>query len=166
MSFHHYNGKSLVQVRNLLIRKGAMSVEERHKFLDELKEWRSKQRSQAAVTRHFRKVWADFAKPLITELRKVQIALYYKGSPKRSVALLQYQELLQELHDLYQGFSHGNRSPKEIAQRNNLPNGGAHWTDWIPQDEKERINNDFQLAREKGRKVYQTFPRKGAGDKD
>ena len=53
----------------------------------------------------------------------------------------------------------GTRSPKEIAQYNRIPNDGAHWTDWVPYDEKERIMDAFESAREKGRKIYQAFPR-------
>ena len=158
MEFHHYTGKTLAQVRNILIKKG-MPPAERHALIDQLKQWRTKAKSQAAQSVHYRKTWQRFAKPLVKELRKVQVALYYQGSVQRKAALMSYQELLNELLMLFKGFSVGTRSPKEIAQYNRLPNNGAHWTDWIPYDEKERINAAFESAREKGRKIYQAFPR-------
>ena len=158
MNFAHYTGRTMTQVRNSLIKRG-MPAQERHRFLDELKAYRSKMRSEAAQSLHYRKTWQRFAKPLVKELRKVQVALYYQGSARRKVALMDYQALLTELLNLFKGFSAGTRSPKEIAQYNRIPNDGAHWTDWIPYDEKERIMDAFDLAREKGRKIYQAFPR-------
>lgn len=162
MTFANYNGKTLAQVRNILIKRGIKPAQ-RHEFIDQLKQWRKEQKSHAAVHRHYRNVWRVFAKPLVHELRKVQVALYYKGSPHRSNALLNYRELLEELLNLFKGFAEGRRSPKEIATHNRLPNDGAHWTDWIPADEKERINEIFTLAREKGRKMYQAFPKEDRG---
>lgn len=158
MHYSNYDGKTLAQVRNLLIRQG-MQPAERHELLDQLKAYRTKVKSQNAQARHYRKVWRDFADPLMKEIQKVRVAMYYKGSPRRNIALLQYRELLDELLNLFKGFAEGKRSPTEIAQRNRIPNDGAHWTDWIPEDEKERINADFALSREKGRKMYQPFPR-------
>ena len=158
MHYSQYDGKTMAQVRNQLIKQG-MKPAERHEFLDQLKAYRTKVKSQNAQSRHYRKTWRTFADPLMKEIQKVRVAMYYQGSVQRKAALMSYRELLDELLNLFKGFSAGTRSPKEIAQYNRLPNEGAHWTDWIPYDEKERINAAFESAREKGRKIYQAFPR-------
>lgn len=160
MHYSQYDGRTMAQIRNQLIKQG-MNPTERHTLMDEIQAYRTKVKSQNAQARHYRKTWRTFADPLMKEIQKVRVALHYQGSAKRKVALTQYLELLDELLNLFKGFSAGVRSPKEIAKHNRLPNDGAHWTDWIPRDEKERITDYFELAREKGRKMYRAFPRDG-----
>ena len=170
MNFSHYTGKSLAEVRNILIKRG-LPPKERLQLLDSLREHRAKLKSEAAQGRHYREVWRKFARPLTDEIQKVRVAMYYTGSPQRAAALLQYREILEELLNLFKGFGEGTRSPKEIAVKNHIPNQGEYWTDWIPMDEKERILNDFELARVRGRKMFSAFVKKepvehGRGDAD
>jgi hypothetical protein len=158
MHYSHYDGKTYAQIRNTLIKQG-VKPEERHQLLDGIRAYRSKVKSQNAQARHFRNVWRKFAQPLMDEIQKVRVAMHYKGTVKRTLVLLEYRELLDELLNLFKGFAEGTRSPKEIAVKNNLPNKGEHWTDWIPMDEKERVTASFESARIPGRKMYIPFER-------
>jgi hypothetical protein len=160
MNFSHYTGKSLAEVRNILVKRG-MPPRERLQLLDGLREYRTKLKSEAAQGRYYREVWRKFARPLTEEIQKVRVAMYYKGSPQRSAALLQYREILDELLNLFKGFGEGTRTPKEIAVKNRIPNQGEYWTDWVPMDEKDRILYEFDLARVRGRKMFSAFVKKG-----
>lgn len=158
MHLSQYNGKTLSEVRNALIKQG-VKPEERQRLLDELRAYRSKVKSQNAQSHHFRTVWRSYSKPLMDEIQRVRVAMHYKGTVKRTLVLVEYRELLDELLYLFQGFAEGTRSPKEIAIRNNLPNDGEHWTDWIPMQEKERMAEAFASCRIPGRKMYVPFSR-------
>ena len=158
MHLSQYNGKTLSEVRNALIKQG-VKPEERQRLLDELRAYRSKVKSQNAQSRHFRSVWHSYSKPLSDEIQSVRVAMHYKGTVKRTLVLVEYRELLDELMNLFQGFAEGTRSPKEIAVRNGIPNDGEHWTDWIPMQEKEKLAEAFASCRIPGRKMYVPFVR-------
>ncbi len=158
MHYSQYDGKTLAQVRNTLIKQG-MKPEARHQLLDELRAYRSKVKAQNAQSRHFRTVWRSYSTPLMDEIQRVRVAMHYKGTVKRTLVLLEYRELLDELLNLFQGFAEGTRSPKEIAVRNGIPNDGEHWTDWIPMQEKEKLAEAFASCRLPGRKMYVPFSR-------
>ena len=48
MTFANYNGKTLAQVRNILIKRGIKPAQ-RHEFIDQLKQWRKEQIGRAHV---------------------------------------------------------------------------------------------------------------------
>ena len=165
MHLSKYDGKTLAQVRNLLIKLG-VPVKERQQTLDDLRAYRTKVKSQNAQALYYRNAWRTFSQPLMDELQRVRVAMHYKGTVKRTLVLKEYRELLEELLNLFKGFAEGTRSPKEIAKRNRLPNEGEHWSDWIPGNEKERINAEFDIVRQHGRKMYKPFERREEQAKD
>lgn len=162
MHYSQFHGKTMAQIRNRLIKQG-MKAPERQALLDEIQAYRSKLRSEVAQATYYRNVWHKFSMPLLDEIQRVRVAMHYRANVRRNIVLMGYRELLDELHELFKGLSHGKRTPLEIARHNNLPNDGTHWTDWIPQNDKERILEDFALVREHGRKMYRPFERRESG---
>lgn len=167
MHYANYTGLSMAQLRNSLIRQG-MKPEERQRLMEEVADYRKKMRSQAARALYVRNAWNKYAEPLAEEIQRVRVAQHYRANKRRSVVLLRYRELLDLLMENFRTWANENkRAPQEIAEKNGVPNKGAHWVDWVDHiyaDEKEMILEDFELVREHGRKLYKPFQRRA--DKD
>ena len=74
MHLSKYDGKTLAQVRNLLIKLG-VPVKERQQTLDDLRAYRTKLKSQAAQSLYYRNAWRTFSQPLMDELQRVRVAM-------------------------------------------------------------------------------------------
>ena len=162
MHYHYYNGRTIAQIRNSLIRQG-MKPEERHRLLGEIQAYRTKAKSEAARALSMRRTWLRYTKDLEGEIQRVRVALYYRENPRRNVVLLQYKELLDALMENFRVWAtEGRRTPQEIAKKNGIPHDGAHWIDWVDHlyaDEKSEILSNFDLVRTFGRKQFKPFLR-------
>ena len=70
-----------------------------------------------------------------------------------------YAALLQKVLDKLRGFrDRGTHTPKQMAKEDGIPNGGEHWSDWIPVEIKARFVRAVELLDED--KPLELFPRK------
>ena len=63
--------------------------------------------------------------------------------PERSKAITAYRNVLEKAVRLLTKYQVGDYTPTALAKQKNVPNGGAHWVDWIPQHVKDTIIGHF-----------------------
>jgi hypothetical protein len=51
--------------------------------------------------------------------------------------------VLDKLHEEFTDHVRNNQTPAVLARQRNLPNGGIHWSDWVKNKFKERIQALF-----------------------
>ena len=69
-----------------------------------------------------------------------------------------YMALLQKVADKLRSYRDaGTHTPKQMAKEKGIPNGGEHWSDWIPDPIKVQFERSFQRLNEDNPMVL--FPR-------
>lgn len=126
----------------------------KRKYPDELRhkivELVQKQKREAFRERQKRgaltPLWEHLMHPLAAEIKNTYAMLRYKSrnderNDKRIEALTAYLTVLTTLHNRFKELRAANeQSPIRMAREKNppLPNGGEHWTDWIPDHIRSR----------------------------
>ena len=92
-------------------------------------------------------LWGDIVKPLQAERRNVRASLKYKAeddTDPRAFAFEAYAVVLAKVHNRILDIKKtGEFTPSTYAEKENLPNRGMHWTDFIPARIKLRITDLF-----------------------
>ena len=107
-----------------------------------------KRRAKDIEAKH-QEQWKQIMKPLAAEILRVNGCLYYKSANDmgRDEALSMYHEVLLTLRERLASTAHtidGERqTPKHAALAKNIPNEGVHWTDWVPQKIRARVEAAF-----------------------
>jgi hypothetical protein len=65
------------------------------------------------------------------------------SDPEVITALEGYGLVLDKLHEEFTDHVRNNQTPAVLARQRNLPNGGIHWSDWVKDKFKERIQALF-----------------------
>lgn len=117
---------------------------ERAAILKAVGEERKRLRSAQAQKKTLAAHWHEVMMPLHVELKTVSNLRRYKTRnypvPERDRAMTAYHEVLVKLKKLLtQYHKTSNMTPLRLAREKNVPNDGAHWTDWIPAHVKEKI---------------------------
>lgn len=117
-----------------------------------------KRRLSATQTQHA-ELWFRLLGPLKYELSNAKVGLrlkHFSSAPERHTAFTEYVALLEKLlaglqklqRDEYQKLSSRDdeapRTPAALAEERGLPNRGQHWTDWVNERTKARINLLFE----------------------
>jgi len=69
-----------------------------------------------------------------------------------------YAALVQKVGDRLRSYrDRGTHTPKQMAKEDGIPNGGEHWSDWIPVEIKARFVRAVELLGEE--KPLELFPR-------
>ena len=95
-------------------------------------------------------LWGDIVKPLQAERRNVRASLKYKAdddTDARVFAFEAYAVVLAKVHNRILDIKKtGEFTPSTYAEKENLPNRGMHWTDFIPARIKLRITDLFDAV--------------------
>jgi hypothetical protein len=95
-------------------------------------------------------LWGDIVKPLQAERRNVRASLKYKAdddTDARVFAFEAYAVVLAKVHNRILDIKKtGKLTPSTYAEKENLPNRGMHWTDFIPARIKLRITDLFDAV--------------------
>jgi hypothetical protein len=114
-----------------------------------LQEEAAAKRSAKAIESAHREQWKQVLEPLRLEILRVNGCIHYQGATlqERSEALSFYHEVLLTLRDRLLATANpldGNRqTPLHAAIAKNIPNEGLHWTDWVPQKIRARVEAAF-----------------------
>ncbi len=99
---------------------------------------------------HRAEMWHRLITPLKYELSNAKVGLRLKPfdvAPERHTAFSEYVVLLEKLLAGLQSLralpDNGERKPVDIAQERGLPNKGVHWTDWVSDKTRRRIEGLF-----------------------
>ena len=99
---------------------------------------------------HRAEMWHRLIAPLKYELNNAKVGLRLKTidvAPERHLAFSEYVMLLEKLLAGLQSLrvlpDNGERKPADIAQERELPNKGVHWTDWVSDKTRKRIEGLF-----------------------
>lgn len=99
---------------------------------------------------HRAEMWHRLLAPLKYELSNAKVGLRLKPfdvAPERHTAFSEYVLLLEKLLAGLQSLralpDNGERRPVDIAQERELPNKGVHWTDWVSDKTRRRIDGLF-----------------------
>jgi hypothetical protein len=99
---------------------------------------------------HRAEMWHRLIAPLKYELSNAKVGLRLKPfdvAPERHTAFSEYVVLLEKLLAGLQSLralpDNGERKPVDIAQERGLPNKGVHWTDWVSDKTRRRIEGLF-----------------------
>lgn len=99
---------------------------------------------------HRAEMWHRLIAPLKYELSNAKVGLRLKPfdvAPERHIAFSEYVVLLEKLLAGLQSLralpDNGERKPVDIAQERGLPNKGVHWTDWVSDKTRRRIEGLF-----------------------
>lgn len=109
-------------------------------------EQRAQRKSERARRKQVERLWKDLLEPLMSERKRVLASLAYEPdkdfseqSP-RTIAFLAYQEVLDTLRNRMQvEKTQGKRTPQAYVKDKHIPNGGEHWTDYVPTHIRQRI---------------------------
>ena len=108
-------------------------------------------RSEKARKKQLEHMWNEHIVPLRTERKRVVASLAYKthnqnNADPRQMALKAYRKVLDTLLSRMEREASGRPfddrptvSPIEYAKMKNAPNGGEHWTDFVPTHIKQRV---------------------------
>lgn len=135
--------------RHLIKRK--YPDELRHKVVELVQKQKQHALSQRRKRGAYTPLWEHLMKPLAAEITNTHAMLRYKSrdderNDKRTEALTAYLTVLTTLHNRFKDLRKANeQSPIRMAREKNppLPNGGEHWTDWIPDHIRQRILSLF-----------------------
>lgn len=172
MTFDTYRMMSAMtdkELHNMLMRKGirgpeAVAIRERVKAL------KAEDRSKTARKKMVQDLWQNIINALVNERRSVRAMLAYESerypNPERREALKGYDLVLKKLKlKLREYRYYAKRTPKEQAlhekeKGKNIPNDGAHWTDWVPAHIKDAVSTAFMnIPRAAKARVKIPFPR-------
>jgi hypothetical protein len=99
---------------------------------------------------HRAEMWHRLIAPLKYTLSNARVGLRLKPqatAPERHLAFSEYITLLEKLllglQTLRTLPDNGERRPVDIAQERGLPNKGVHWTDWVADRTRRRIEGLF-----------------------
>lgn len=111
----------------------------------------AKRKSDNARRKQLDRMWYEHLTPLLEERKRVVASLAYTGHNRnnadpRQMALKAYKKVLDELLRRMKreaiGVPFDDRpalTPMEYAKVKNVPNGGEHWTDFVPAHIKQRV---------------------------
>ena len=103
-------------------------------------EQKSELRAERGKNHQHSRMWEELMTPLKYELKVVKGLLKYHASEERRIALTAYAEYLDTLIGKLTLQQHKREfTPYQLARASNLPNNGAHWTDWVGASKKLRI---------------------------
>lgn len=136
--YRRYLSLSVIQLQRELDRQHKDMPEMlRNEILQAVKNEKKRLRSTEAQRRTRAALWRELMHPLNVELRIViSMARYISKAykvPERTKAVLAYRAVLEKLKRLMQKYQTQHATtPSRLAKEKNVPNDGAHWTDWIP----------------------------------
>lgn len=123
--------------------RDSMPQELREHIMREVKAAKTQLRSAKAKARVISSAWHEVLRPLRAELRIVVNMNRYKSKsynvPERGRAITAYRAVLEKAVRLLVRYQGGDYTPTSLAKQKNVPNGGAHWVDWIPQHVKDEV---------------------------
>jgi hypothetical protein len=111
----------------------------------------AKRKSDNARQKQLSRMWNEHLLPLQDERKRVLASLAYTGHNRnnadpRQMALKAYKKVLDELMRRMKREASSipmadrpTMSPIEYAKHKNAPNGGEHWTDYVPIHIKQRV---------------------------
>lgn len=118
----------------------------------------AKRKSDNARRKQLERMWHEHLSTLQAERKRVVASLAYQGynrnnADPRQMALKAYKKVLDELLRRMKreatGVPFDDRptvSPIEYAKIKNVPNGGEHWTDFVPTHVKQRVIELFDAV--------------------
>jgi len=118
----------------------------------------AKRKSDNARKKQLAYMWHEHLGPLQDERKRVVASLAYRGynrnnADPRQMALKAYKKVLDELLRRMKREACGvplatrpTMSPIEYAKHTNSPNGGEHWTDFVPTHIKQRVLALFEAV--------------------
>jgi hypothetical protein len=136
--YRRYLSLSVVQLQRELDRQHKEMPEMlRNEILNAVKAEKKRLRSAQAQKKTRTALWRELMHPLNIELRTVvNMARYISKAykvPERTKAVLAYRAVLEKLKRLVQKYQDQHATtPSRLAKEKNVPNDGAHWTDWVP----------------------------------
>lgn len=118
----------------------------RHKIVELVMQQRKHHANERRKRGQLTPLWEHLMKPLAAEIRVMRSALAYTSrsderNGKRVEALNAYLIVLLTLYARFKELRKANeQSPIRMAKEKDppLPNGGEHWTDWIPDHIRQR----------------------------
>lgn len=147
-----------------LEKKGKRLIEIQQ-IIEEVQAYRKAKRSDHMKRQQHDVLWGDVIAPLDSELKSVKSMGRYISRaytvPERDTAIEQYQILLIKARNLLKRYWKAYElTPRRLAKEKGIPNNGEHWTDWVPDNQKEKITTLFDaIPRNFRAKVKKPFER-------
>jgi len=118
----------------------------RHKIVELVTHQRKHRANERRKRGQLTPLWEHLMQPLMFEIRLVRSALSYTSrngerNAVRVEALNAYLIVMTTLYNRFKDLRKANdKSPVRMAKEKDppLPNGGEHWTDWIPDHIRQR----------------------------
>jgi len=148
--YRRYISVSTLQLQRELDRQhNEMPEMLRNEILQAVKAEKKRLHSAAAQKRTRTALWRELMHPLNMELRTVVTMARYVSKaykvPERTKAVLAYRGVLEKLKRLMQKYQDQHATtPIRLARDKNVPNDGAHWTDWIPVHIRAEVSEMFE----------------------
>lgn len=127
-------------------------METRIKLRDEILANKNAQRIDKIKHKHHAKLWRDLMSALKYEMTNAQVGARYKSTnptPERDTAFAAYIAVMERTMTRLEGFQVHGLTPSQttqlLAREHNIdiPNHGAHWTDWVQPSKKREVTNLF-----------------------
>jgi hypothetical protein len=156
-----YKTMPLKDIKNLLIKRGIPAME-RKDILDQARELKAEARATRSSAIIRRQSVGELLTPLRYEARLVRRMQKYEGAPERDTALAGYLKVLDALEERLNAYwATDEQSLSDYVREKNVPNNGAHWTDFVPTHIKQRVNSLFSAIPPKAKaRVKVPFERK------
>ena len=130
----------------------AIIVEKRMAQRDEILANRNAQRIAKIKHKQHTKLWRDLMSALKYEMTNAQVGARYKSTnptPERDTAFAAYIAVMERTMTRLEGLQVHGLTPSQTAQLLarehdiDIPNHGAHWTDWVQPSKKREVTNLF-----------------------
>lgn len=136
--------------RHLIKRK--YPDELRHKIVELVQKQKREELRERQKRGAYTPLWEHLMKPLAAEIRATRSMLAYTSrnderNTARTTALQGYLTVLLTMQSRFKELRAANeQSPLRMAKERTppLPNGGEHWTDWIPDHIRQRVLDLFK----------------------
>jgi hypothetical protein len=134
------------QLHNTLIKRG-LPIDLRIATTNHIEALKKERRRKKIKQTTHENLWARLFKPLKYELNNARVGLRLKkteAAPERYAAFDAYIQVMEKLLAGMEKFQmDGQYTPASIAKARGFPNNGEHWTDWVSDKTKMRIQEMF-----------------------
>lgn len=158
MQYKHYMDLDPHELHNVLMKRRGRDYDPNSKKgklldieLDHIKavvaEQQAKLKSENAKSVQLKAYWQQLIEPMIVERKIIRSMLNYKAKDEedpRYLALTVYAMLLDRLKASFENnWKQHKTLPTKLGKEKNLPNGGIHWTDWVPNKQRQTVIDLF-----------------------
>lgn len=142
MQYRHYMDFDPNELHNVLMKRRMLDIERDH-IKATVARQQAELRSNNAKAKQLKAYWQQLIEPMIVERKIVRAMLNYKAKDEddpRYVALTVYAMVLDRLKAYFDNsWKQHKILPTKLGKEKNIPNGGIHWSDWVPSKQRQTV---------------------------